>query len=59
MINDDLKKLQKEIEKLQIKADALDEIGSLINRCIIHKKDLIEIETIRKIIYEAFDRTRD
>ena len=59
MINDDLKKLQKEIEKLQVKADALDEIGNLINRYIIHKKDSIEIEPIRKIIYEAFNRTRE
>ena len=59
MINDDLKKLQKEIEKLQIKADALDEIGNLINRYIIHKKNSIEVEPIRKIVYEAFIKTRE
>lgn len=59
MINDDLKKLQKEIEKLQIKADALDKVGSLINRYIRFKKDTIKVEAIREIVYEAFDKTRE
>ena len=59
MINDDLKKLQEEIDKLQIKASALDEVGNLVNRYIIHKKDSIEVEIIRKIVYEAFDKTKN
>ena len=58
MINDDLKKLQEEIDKLQIKASTLDKIGSLINSYIIRKQKIIEVEIIRKIVYEAFDKIR-
>ena len=58
MINDNLKKLHEEIEILQIKASALDEVGNLVNRYIIHKKKSIEVEIIKEIVYEAFDKTK-
>lgn len=59
MINNDLKKLQNEVEKLQIKANALDKIENLINMCIRFKKNTIEVEAIRKIVYEALDKIKE
>ena len=59
MIDDNLKKLQEEIDKLQIKASALDKIGSLINSYIIHKQTIIEVEIIKEIVYEALNEVQN